>query len=343
MAADLAIYRVLVDGNDISNLLNPILLSLRVHDAAGTASDTAEIEIDDTNGRVAFPRDGAYMAIDLGWRSSGIARVFEGTVDDVKSRGARGEGRTLHISAKSADTRTKTKQHREKHWEKKTLGDVMQDAAGLAGLTMMVDPALGSIQRDWWGMTAESFLHFGHRIAREVGGTFKVLGRCDILAKRNSGLSVSGATLSTVTAQWGVNLINWDLAPVVGRPRYVKVRTRWYDSKEAKWKEEAADVEDQSAVAEATTRFTRPTKDEAERVAENGKTASERNKGEGTVRILGNVNAQPEGACLVIGARPGIDGLYRIDFVDHELSRSDGFTTSLSLKPPQGDAGKDSR
>jgi phage protein D len=121
------------------DLLNPILIGLQVHDAAGTASDTAEIDIDDTNGRVVFPRDGAYMATDLGWRSSGIARVFEGTVDDVKSRGARGEGRTLHIPAKSADTRAKTKQH----WEKKTLGDVMQDTASLAGLTMTVDPPLG--------------------------------------------------------------------------------------------------------------------------------------------------------------------------------------------------------
>ena len=343
MAADLAIYRVVVDGHDISNLLNPILLKLRVHDAAGTASDTANIDIDDSNGRIAFPRDGAYMAIDLGWRSSGIARVFEGTVDDVKSRGARGEGRTLHITAKSADTKAKTKQHREKHWETKTLGAVMQDAARLAGIDMLVDPALASIERDWWGMSAESFLHFGHRIAREVGGTFKVFGRRAILAKRNGGLSVSGAALSTVTARWGVNLINWDIAPVVGRPRFNKVRARWYDVKAAKWQEETVDVEDPAAQAEATARFTKPSRDEAKRTAQNGKTASERNKGEGAVRIDGNVMAQPEGTCLVVGARPGIDGIYRIDVVDHELSRSDGFTTSLSLKQPQGDAGKDRR
>jgi hypothetical protein len=30
-------------------------------------------------------------------------------------------------------------------------GTVMQDTAGLAGVTMMVDPALGSVERDWVG------------------------------------------------------------------------------------------------------------------------------------------------------------------------------------------------
>lgn len=43
------------------------------------------------------------------------------------------------------------------------------------------------------------------------------------------------------------------------------------------------------------------------------------------------------------GLGPGIDGLYRIDVVDHEQSRSDGSTTSLSLKQLQGDAGEFSR
>jgi len=53
--------------------------------------------------------------------------------------------------------------------------------------------------------------------------------------------------------------------------------------------------------------------------------------------------AQPEGTCIVAGVRPGIDGAYKIEGVDHTLSRSAGFETKLELKHPDGAAGSDSR
>lgn len=342
--SDQALYRITVDGHDVSERFHPILISLRVHLAAERVSDTAEIELDDANGRIALPRDGAFMAISLGWRSSGLALVFEGTVDDVRSRGARGAGRTLTITAKSADTRGQGKQNQEKHWDKKKLGEVMQDAGRLAGFEVMVDPSLAAIEREWWGMQAESFFHFGHRLARETSGVFKVFGKRAILAKRNGGLSVSGATLSSVVAASGRNLINWDLSPVVGRPRYKSVIARWYDMKAGKWRREKIEIGDQSsAPAENTTRFTEADQDEAKGSGENAKEATDRNKGEGSVLIDGDPGATPEGLCIVSGARPGIDGAYRIDTVDHDLSRANGFTTTLSLKQPHDGAGQDDR
>lgn len=194
----------------MSERFQPLLTNLRVHLAAESVSDTAEIELDDTNGRIALPRASAFMAIALGWRSSGIAPVFEGTVDDLRSRGTRGGGSTLAITAKSADTTGKGKQAQQKHWDDKSLGDVMQEAGRLAGYSVRVDPSLASIKRAWWGMQAESYFHFGHRIARETGGIFKVFGKTAILAKRNGGLSLGGAVLSSVTAESGRNLITWD-------------------------------------------------------------------------------------------------------------------------------------
>ena len=56
-----------------------------------------------------------------------------------------------------------------------------------------------------------------------------------------------------------------------------------------------------------------------------------RNKGEGSITIDGDPATTPEGLCIVNGTRPGIGGAYRIDAVDHELSRDNGFTTTPTI------------
>src|SRR5262249_49458603 len=102
-------------------------------------------------------------------------------------------------------------------------------------------------------------------------------------------------------------------------------------------------VDDGGALAMATIRFTKAGADEARRSAGSGKVESERNKGGGTVRITGNVVAQPEGVCVIAGARPRVDGAYRIETVVHELSRPAGFVTTLHVKHPEGAPGTQPR
>ncbi|UYO50347.1 late control protein [Rhodopseudomonas palustris] len=344
MSADMALYRVVAGGVDISDVLFPFLQRLTVNDKAGTTSDNAEIEIDDANGVVAMPDKKAPVVISLGRRSRGIGQVFEGTVTDVRSIGDRGGGQRLLIIAKGADTTSKVKQSFEKHWDDKPLSAVLKEAAELAGLSkVVVDPSLGKLMRPYWAMNGESFLHFGHRLSEEVGGTFKIVGKTAILAARNGGVSASGLALPTVVGARGVNLIDWDISPIVGRPRYNYVRVRWYDTKEAKWREERVQVNDMDADAELTMRHTRANKDEAKTHADSAAKESERNKGGGSATIDGDINAQPEGGFALVGARPGADGLYKIDQVTHELARGTGFLTRLSLKNPSGEAGKDTR
>jgi phage protein D len=192
-------------------------------------------------------------------------------------------------------------------------------------------------------MQGESFLHFGERIAREIGATFKISNDVAILAKRNGGRSASGQPLAIVQAAYGDNLISWDIAPVTGRPRYSKAKTRYYDKKLGTWKTEDVEIEDDNADAEFTSRYPAGDADEAKRNSESRKADSERGKGEGSITIDGNSDAQPEGTVVLSGSRPGIDGTYRIDTVQHDFSRSTGWVTRLDIKQPHGNAGKDSR
>src|SRR5690606_333830 len=85
--------------------------------------------------------------------------------------------------------------------------------------------------------------------------------------------------------------------------------------------------------------------DEGEATSQSGsrKTESERGRGGGSITINGNADAQPEGSVALSGARPGIDGTYRIDAVNQDFSRSTGWVTRIDLQEPQDEAGKDKR
>lgn len=332
-----------IDGKDVSSAIAPFLTTLSITDKAGMSSDTCSIELDDRDGRIAFPRDGVKIEILLGPKRQ-ATRLFAGVVDEVKSKGDRSGGLMIAISGKGVDTKGKAKEKKRKHWDDKSVQDVMSEAGKAAGLeSVTVSPALASIKRKYWAMQNESFLHFGERVAREIGGTFKIQNGKAIIAERNGGKSASGADLATVTAKFGDNLISWDLSPSVGRPRYKETKTRTYDPKSGAWKEQKQQIEDADAKATFVDRYPAADEDEAKERSKSHKKDSERDKGGGTITIDGNAAPQPEGNVTLSGARPGIDGTYRIEGVQHDYSRGSGWTTRLDVKQPQGEAGKDSR
>ncbi len=334
-------FAVLVGGQNITAVLNPLLIRMSISDRAGQSSDSASIEIDDSGGAVLMPAPKAPLTIMLGWEGRGVGVVFQGVVDEVRAKGGRG-GRTISISAKGMDTRGKAKAGQRRHFDDKTIEEALQAVGSEAGISVTVDPEFAKITRPYIGLDDESFVAFGERIAREVGGTFKIVGDKAIIAKRNGGTNAAGAPLAVVTAAWGLNLHDYDVSPILGRPVEKEALTRWYDPKAAKWEEETAETGTEGGETTKPARFSEADKDRAKEQAGSDATESDRKSGEGSVTIEGNLGAQPEGTCVLVGCRPGVDGAYRIEGVDHEYSRG-GWTTRLELGQPKGGAGKDSR
>lgn len=336
-----AICSVLVGGVDVTANFLPVLISLTVSDKAGASSDTASLNLDDRDGHIIMPAPGASVTIKLGWEGGGVGTVFKGTVDEVSASGSR-SGRTLSVSAKGMDTRDKAKQGQRRHLDDATIEAAMKEAGEFAGIDVTVDPAFASIVRPYIALDDESFVAFGERMARELGGTFKIVGDKAVLAKRNGGTNPAGAPLPTVSAAWGLNLHSYDISPILGRPVERETLSRWFDKDAAAWLKETAETGTEGAITLKPARFSEPDKDRAQEQAGSDAAESDRKSGEGSVTIEGNIDAQPEGLCVVSGCRPGVDGTYRIEGVDHSYSRG-GFTTSLSLRQPKGEAGKDSR
>jgi len=332
-----ALFDVTVAGSNITTALQPILIGLRVSDKVGTHTDSVDIEVDDTDARIVLPKKGAPVTVGLGWEDEGLRVVFTGTVDEVKSTGSRNGGRRVTVTAKGMDTTDRPKEGQQRHWDQATIETILRDAAQFAGIpNVQVDPALAGLRRAYFEMRDESFIHMGERLAREVGGNFRIIGDTAIFSKR------LGNYQAAVEAKWGENLHNWDIAPQLGRPQFNIARGRWYDMLKPGWEllDKAVDL-DVSALH--AFRFAKPWDFETDQQTGSDKATSERDQGEGSVTIEGNTNAVPDGMCIVSGTRPGVDGTYRIEAVTHSYNRSAGFITTLELKQPQGGAGQDDR
>lgn len=329
-------FFVSVGGQDVSSRFRPLVTDVTIRDAAGETSDTCSITLDDAGGAIALPAMGTRILASIEGAS------FDGFVDDVRSNGGRGQGMMLTISAKSADMRAEVKAQKETHKDDCTLEEAAQ-AFAPAGLSVKVDGSLASIERPYWSMNREPFMHWAQRTAREIGATFKIMGSTAVFVPRNGGTSASGRPLIPVTATRGVNLISWSIAPILSRPQFAGFAVSYYDPAEAKWKTETVQAQGASVAANATDRYAAADQGSAKDRAGAMDKESDREKGGGSVTILGNPAAQAEATCIVAGCRPGVDGVYRIDVAEHKLTRSGGYETKLTLKQPSGGAGRDGR
>ncbi|MGI3901222.1 MAG: phage late control D family protein [Janthinobacterium lividum] len=267
-----------------------------------------------------------------------------GSTPSLHSSGSRSKGRTLTISAKSADMTGKLKEKTSRHQDKAKFGDVAQQWGQKAGVTVKVDSSLAAIERPYWSMANESFLHWGTRIARDLGATFKVFGKTAVFVPRGGGTSASGQALQSISATWGDNLIEWSITPILSRPDFGKLSVRYYDKQDATWKEEEVGNDASNSTVKHRERFKAPTQDHAKNRAGANAAECKGDKGGGdSVTIDGEPAAQAEAPCNVSGVRPGADGTYTIKDVSHSLTRPGGFKTHLGLKQPSGSAGTDSR
>jgi hypothetical protein len=344
-----AAYRIVIDGSDVSSAFNPVLMSLTITDSDGGKADTCGMEFDDSGGQIELPAPGAAIEALLWWvdppaGASAGAVQFTGVTDEPKSHGSRSRGRVLSISAKSADLKGKGKHKNSKHKDNSSFGDVAKQWGSAAGYQVSVDSSLASVQRDYWAMANESFLAWGTRIADDLGATFKTAFPKAAFVPLDSGSSTSGAALAGVTATAGVNLIEWDVAPTLSRGIYQNAKVRWYDHTKAQWNIASESVGDDGAEADLTDTFKAADKGRATTRAKGRAAKTKRKKGEGhSVEIDGDPAAMSQANLTIVGARPGVDGQYRIKTATHKYVRGGGWTTHCVLDQPQGAAGTDSR
>ena len=131
---------------------------------------------------------------------------------------------------------------------------------------------------------------------------------------------------------------------MLSRPNFEQFATRSWDAVAAEWKQVMTSGSGTGSSVTHTEQFSAPDLDQAQRKSGSNAAESVRDRGGAdNVIIDGEPAAQPTAQCAVSGIRTGVDGTYTIRSVKHRLTRSNGFTTELSLVQPSGTAGVDTR
>jgi phage protein D len=330
-------WRVVVGGDDISVELSEHLNSISVTDKDGATADSLSITLDDTGGQHRLPKEGERVRV---WFDG--VEVFSGRLDAPKSKGSVSSGRTLSVTAKSVANAERAKEPLTMFGDDQTLGEFMGAMAQEAGFELVIDDELSEVFDDYWSADAQSYQAFGENIARELNATFKFKDDVSVLAKRGKGLAPNGKQLPTVVAQWGDNLISWDIVPRQPRPLHKKTEVRYFDRQAGEVKSEVVEHEGVDNKVNQMIKTLAPNKSTAKRVAQARGGEQARAKGGGSVEILPDPTATVEGTLKIAGARKGIDGSYRITQV--RLSGGiGGNSQTLEVKEPSGNAGVDDR
>ncbi|MCD1644341.1 phage late control D family protein [Aurantimonas coralicida] len=321
--------------------MRPYLMEVEVVDRDGIESDTCRLLFDDAFGQLALPKVRSPVQVLL----NGV-EVFDGVVDSTPWRLSRGGGRVLEVNCKAFDTRGKATEPQLWNGDDMSLKDALAKAGQLAGYTVTVDPGFAEIMRDYWSPSGMSFVEWGEKLRREFGATFKVRGKQAVFAGRNGGQSPRGGALPVVMASCrpGGNVISADIDPSKGRPRSKTKRVRYFDRKAAQFKELDVEIElPDLGDAIDTQRWLAVDEGQASDQAKGHKSDTEQDAGIGSLEMTIAPEAMAEGALVLSGARPGIDGRYRISGAVHKANRSGGATTRCELAQPQNGAGSDNR
>ena len=135
------VWRLVVNGEDMTDGVSSRLMNLTLTDNRGLEADTLDVTLTDHDGALSIPPKGATLEVYLGWHTSEL--VYKGMfiASEITHQGSPD---TLTIRALSADLKESIKQKKERSFDQTTLGDIIQKIALEHQLTAKIHADLAS-------------------------------------------------------------------------------------------------------------------------------------------------------------------------------------------------------
>ena len=317
-------FRILANQQDVTNTLRDRLLSLRITDEAGTQSDTVEIQLDDRDATIQWPRHGAELDIFLGADESQLTRMGLYIVDEIEHSGSPS---TLTIRGKAADMRASIKAPKTRSWDGITLGALVKTIAGEQGLTAKIANQLASFPVGHIDQSNESDLHLLTRMARQHGAISKPVAGFLVFVPKGESKSATGQSLPLMDIP--KHHITRHRMSQAERGKYPSVNAYWHDSNTAE-KQRVVVGEGKPVYA---IRHTYNNAQEATNAALATLQRLQRGIATLSLTLLGRPKLQAEGRIRIAGIRDPVNGEWIINRVEHQLDSS-GLQTRCDAEIP---------
>lgn len=344
---NVAAFKVTLDGQDLTDRLQPVLIELTLTEKRGGEADELELKLVDRDGATAIPPAGAVLHVWLGWGSG--PDVQHGLVDKggfkVDEAEWSGPPDMISIKARSANFASSFRSRRERTHRDTTLGAVLNTLAGDNGLTARVAPSLASIAVPVLAQDQRSDMAMIQELARRHDAVAQVRNGILLFQPIGSGQSASGRPLPPTTlTKVGAESYSYKRAE---RPQASAVEARYHDQRTGRRhtvREEVRHHDDGAAEASRQRRNgerpvrrlrrTHHSEASARRAARSTAQRTERRGAEFEFSLsLGRPDLYPERPVSVSGFKPEIDGKsWRISEVSHSLTGTGGLTSKLKLE-----------
>ncbi|KRJ22685.1 DNA primase [Acinetobacter baumannii] len=319
------IYRLEVDGNDISPLVVDRLISLTIKDNRGLVVDSVDIDLDDSDGQLEIPPEGAIIQVWIGWSNTGLVDKGKYKVESVTHRGAPD---VLSISAFSNDVSEGLKQKRERSFSNKTIKVIFETVGSEYALKTIVHDTLANRVISYIAQN-ESDANLITRIADEHDAIATVKNGHLILLPRGASQTVSGLPLPTAQI-FRSDGDGHNYTTGTGTDRITGVKAYYYDTgKSKKLYVVIGDNEDNLKEIRYVHRDKKTAELAAQAEYNRCKRASQKLS---YTFAFGQPELIPEQEFVFTGLKPQIDDIIWLGTnITHNLTDS-GFTTSVELE-----------
>ena len=213
---------------DITQVVSSRLITLSLTDNRGLEADTLDLELSDHDGKLALPPRNAIISLALGWKGKPLIDKGQYSVDEVQFSGGAGSADRLTIRARAADLKGSFSEQKERSFDKKTLGEMIDIIAKENQLKSQVEKELASRFIDHIDQTNESDINLLTRLAEEHDAMCTVKNGTLLFMPLGKGKTVTGKDipLRKSTRKNGDN----DNFSIAESENYKAVRVYWHDT-----------------------------------------------------------------------------------------------------------------